>query len=117
MRIIPSTFVSYIHSQCPSSASATGARPSAPPALFLILNVSGTVARLVLIMFLGEAFEAPINWVLGFISDYRIPLLIVSVTLVGLTVWNESRKGTSEIDQLRRLEGDLDDDRREEPGP
>jgi len=87
------------------------------PALFLILNVSGTVARLVLIMFLGEAFEAPINWVLGFISDYRIPLLILSVTLVGLTVWNESRKGTSEIDQLRRLEGDLDDDRREEPGP
>jgi membrane protein DedA with SNARE-associated domain len=86
------------------------------PALFLLLNVSGTVTRLVLIMVLGEAFETPINWVLGFISEYRIPLLIVSFTLVGFTVWNESRKGTSEIEQLRRLEHDLDGDHEDETG-
>jgi membrane protein DedA with SNARE-associated domain len=84
------------------------------PALFLVLNVSGTIARLVLIMFLGEAFETPINWVLGFISEYRVPLLILSVTVVGLTVWNESRKGTSEIEQLRRLEHELDEPATEE---
>lgn len=78
------------------------------PLVFLILNLTGTVARLVLIMLLGEAFEAPINWVLGFISDYRVPLLILSVALVGFTLWRESRKGTSEIEQLRRLESDLD---------
>jgi membrane protein DedA with SNARE-associated domain len=82
------------------------------PLLFLVLNVTGTITRLVLIMFLGEAFETPINWVLGFISEYRVPLLILSVTVVGLTVWNESRKGTSEIEQLRRLEQELD-----EPAP
>ena len=34
MRITPSTLASYIQRQCSSSASATGASPSAPPALF-----------------------------------------------------------------------------------
>jgi membrane protein DedA with SNARE-associated domain len=87
------------------------------PLLFLALNLTGTIARLVLIMLLGEAFEAPINWVLGFISDYRVPLLVLSVAVVGFTMWSESRKGTSEIEQLRRLESDLDRPTGEPAGP
>ena len=39
---------------------------------FFIANITGTIVRLYLIRRLGEAFEAPIDDVLGFIRDYRI---------------------------------------------
>ncbi len=78
------------------------------PVVFLTLNISGTIARLIGIKILGEAFETPIDWVLDLISTYRVPLLILSVVAVVFTVWNESRKGTSEIDRLRNLEEELE---------
>ncbi len=78
------------------------------PAVFLALNISGTTARLIAIKILGEAFETPIDWLLDFIYDYRLPLMIISVVAVGFTVWNETRKGTSEIDRLRGLEEELE---------
>ncbi|WP_334143749.1 DedA family protein [Rhabdothermincola sp.] len=77
------------------------------PAVFMTLNVGGTIARLVLIKLLGEAFEAPINWVLDVIRTYRLPLIVISVLAVAFSVWNETRKGTSEIEQLRHLEQDV----------
>jgi membrane protein DedA with SNARE-associated domain len=77
------------------------------PVVFLTLNLTGTVGRLVLIKIFGAAFETPINWVLDFIRDYRIPLLILSMVVVGISVFTETRKGTSEIEQLRHLESDL----------
>jgi membrane protein DedA with SNARE-associated domain len=77
------------------------------PAVFLTLNLTGTIGRLALIKIFGEAFETPINYVLDFIRDYRIPLLILSVVVVGISMFTETRKGTSEIEQLRHLESDL----------
>lgn len=77
------------------------------PLLFVAVNVAGTVARLVAIAILGATFEVPIDWVLDLIRTYRIPLLVVSVAAVLFTTWNETRKGTSEIDQLRNLEREL----------
>jgi membrane protein DedA with SNARE-associated domain len=80
-----------------------------PVPIFAALNVAGTITRLVLIALVGEAFQDPIDAVLGFVADYRIPILIASVVIVGFTVWSETRQGTSEIDQLRRIEHELDD--------
>jgi membrane protein DedA with SNARE-associated domain len=74
---------------------------------FFAANILGTVARLYLIRRLGESFEAPIDDVLDFIKDYRIPLLIISVLLVGLMALLELRKGNGEIDALLHLEDDL----------
>jgi len=78
--------------------------------VFLALNITGTIFRLWIIQVLGNIFDKPIDAVLGFIQDYRIPLLILSVGLVVFTVWNERRQGESEITGLRHLEDELESD-------
>ena len=70
---------------------------------FLTLNVAGTVARLYLIRRLGEAFDEPIQAVLGFFSDYRLPLFILSVALMALVLWSDRRKGKDEIGSMLDL--------------
>jgi membrane protein DedA with SNARE-associated domain len=67
---------------------------------FLIANVSGTIVRLYLIRRLGEAFEAPIDDVLGFIADYRTPLFIVSIVVFTVIMVNELRSTKEEVDAL-----------------
>ncbi len=70
---------------------------------FFIANITGTVVRLYLIRRLGETFEAPIDDVLGFIQDYRTPLLILSVAFFALVTVNELRRektGLEELDEL-----------------
>jgi membrane protein DedA with SNARE-associated domain len=84
--------------------------------VFAVLNVTGTIARLVLIAIVGNQLQAPIDAVLDFVGRYRIPIIIASVLVVVLTMWNETRLGTSEIGQLRNLERDLDDESDPEGG-
>jgi membrane protein DedA with SNARE-associated domain len=78
-----------------------------PVGFFLILNVSGTVLRLYLIRVVGSAFDEPIQTVLDFFARYRLQLLILSIVLVGLSVWNERRKGKGEIGEILDLEAEL----------
>jgi membrane protein DedA with SNARE-associated domain len=80
-----------------------------PVVVFAVLNVTGTLARLALIAVVGEALQDPIDAVLGFVARYRIPILMLSIAAVAFTMWTETRKGTSELDQLRRIEHELDD--------
>jgi len=75
---------------------------------FLALNITGTIFRLWILQVIGNVFDKPIDAILGFIQDYRIPLLILSVALVVFSVWNERRKGESEIEGLRHLEEELE---------
>jgi membrane protein DedA with SNARE-associated domain len=72
---------------------------------FFIVNISGTVVRLYLIRWLGEAFDAPIQSVLHFISQYRFHLLGVSVPVTGFLMWRELKGG--EIDSLTHLDEEL----------
>jgi membrane protein DedA with SNARE-associated domain len=74
------------------------------PWVFGVLNVVGTIGRLVVIAVVGDVFQGPIDWVLDLVATYRIPLLVVSIALVLLTVANEARRGGKEIDALRELE-------------
>jgi membrane protein DedA with SNARE-associated domain len=67
---------------------------------FFVVNIAGTITRLYLIRRLGEAFDAPIDDVLGFIADYRLPLLIVSVGLAAVFLTLELRKGTEEVEAI-----------------
>lgn len=78
--------------------------------VFLALNISGTIARLVAIRALGATFEAPIDDVLDFFGRYRLPLLIASVVLVLLSVTLDRARGGGEIEALRELEHELADD-------
>ncbi len=83
--------------------------------VFLALNVGGTLVRLYLIRITGAAFESPIQSVLDFFEQYRIPLLVASIALVAFTVLNDRRKGKGDIGTLRELDADLDDDPSTEP--
>ncbi len=85
-------------------AGSSGMRPF----VFFVLNFTGTITRLVLITWLGEQFEQPIEWVLDFIREYRWWLLALSTTIVAAMTLNEIRSGTSEVGRLRRLGRDLD---------
>lgn len=74
---------------------------------FIATNLVGTLVRLFLIRRVGEAFEAPIDALLGFLADYRIPLLILSVVIVaGSSLW-ELRKGDSELEAVLNLDDEL----------
>jgi membrane protein DedA with SNARE-associated domain len=83
-------------------SAATGVRL----ATFIALNLTGTVARLVLVRQLGEVFRSPIDAILGFIADYRIPLLILSAIAVAWTIFGEFRGDNSELDTLRHLDSE-----------
>ena len=84
-------------------AGSAGMRPGA----FAALNVSGTIVRLFLIRQLGEAFSSPIDWVLGFIQDYRLPLTASSILVVGLTILHDRRAGKGDMEALTHLEDEL----------
>ena len=75
---------------------------------FIGLNFTGTVARLYLLRVVGDVFSSPIDSVLKFFADYRIPLLIASVALVGLVLLLDRKRGTSEIGALLELEEELE---------
>jgi membrane protein DedA with SNARE-associated domain len=74
---------------------------------FFVANITGTLVRLYLIRRVGEAFEAPIDGVLDFLGEYRIPLLVLSIVLVGVFSLIELRRGDSEVDALLKLDDDL----------
>jgi membrane protein DedA with SNARE-associated domain len=78
------------------------------PAVFLFLNVSGTLTRLALIRYVGDVFGGAREAVLGFIGDYQIPLTVLTITLVvGQALW-EKRKGTGELEELKELDRELE---------
>jgi membrane protein DedA with SNARE-associated domain len=94
--ILPNTYVCLL-------AGAAGMRKS----WFWTLNVVGTVGRVIIMFFVGRALQEWIDKVLGFVTDHRVPFLIVSCGLVGLTLAREWRAGTSEVQSLMELEHEL----------
>jgi len=78
-------------------------------AVFATLDVIGTIGRLILLDWVGDIFAGPINWLIHLISQYRLPLLAVTIGIVGFTVIREWRAGTSEIEQLIDLEEQLEE--------
>jgi membrane protein DedA with SNARE-associated domain len=73
------------------------------PPVFIVLNVAGTFVRVLLIMWLGETFEKPIDWLLDFIKEYRWYLTALSVVIVSFSLWREFRSGTAEVSGLLEL--------------
>ena len=74
---------------------------------FVAANLAGTLVRLYLIRRVGEAFDAPIQDLLGFLRDYRVPLLVLSVLIVaGTSLW-ELRRGEGELEAVLHLDDDL----------
>jgi membrane protein DedA with SNARE-associated domain len=88
-------------------AIAGAARMS--PLRFAVLNVIGTIGRLVMIAVIGDVFAGPIDSILDFIAEWRIQLLAVTVSLVVLSWVLELRNGRREINALRELEDAADE--------
>ena len=81
---------------------------------FAILNVTGTVARLYVVRWVGDVFHEPIDDVVHFIQRYSWPLLALSIAFVAFTIVRDRRKGTGEIEALRDLEHELTGDEEHE---
>ena len=79
------------------------------PIKFAALNIVGTIARLVMILFVGDVFSGPIDSILGFIANWRIPLLVVSISLVAIFWISELRRGRKEVEAFRELQDAADE--------
>jgi membrane protein DedA with SNARE-associated domain len=95
-----------------------------PLKAFFAVNIAGTIFRLWLVRTFGDAFERPIDDLVGWIGDHRIPLLVLSITLVLVSIALEARKGETEVsslahldDELEELDDELETERQAEPKP
>jgi membrane protein DedA with SNARE-associated domain len=79
-----------------------------PLRAFFAVNVAGTLTRLWLIRLVGEAFESPLDDLVNWIGDHRIPLLIASVALVIASIALEARRGETEVEALAHLDDELE---------
>ena len=80
-----------------------------PLRAFFAVNVAGTVFRLWLIRRFGEAFDGPIDDVVGWIGDNRGILLVISIALVLLSVALEAKRGETEVSALAHLDDELEE--------
>lgn len=76
---------------------------------FLAADVVGTVGRLYLIRRFSEVFEDLLKPIREFISDYRIPLLVVSVVAVVVTIVMEARAGRGQIEDLVHFDEEIEE--------
>jgi membrane protein DedA with SNARE-associated domain len=76
---------------------------------FWALNIAGTIGRVIVMWYIGQALQEWIDRALGFVTDHRVPFLVLSIGFVGLTMLHEWRAGTSEIQSLLELEHDLEE--------
>ncbi len=95
-------------------AGAAGMRPRR----FIVLNVVGTVGRLVLFRFLGKALEDQLFAVLGFIQRYQWWLIGLSFVVVSLQSGRKRKGGTlrppAELEaELEATERQIDAERAE----
>lgn len=74
--------------------------------MFIALNAFGTAARLLLIRQFGNIFSSQLSSATGWITEYRIPIFIVSAILIGWTIKKEFSGGDSEVKALIDLERD-----------
>jgi membrane protein DedA with SNARE-associated domain len=91
-----------------------------PIAAFLAVNVAGTVFRLWLVRQFGNLFDRPINALVGWIDDHRLPLVLLSIALVALSIVLEARRGETEVGSLTRLDDELEEldaEKVDEPPP
>ena len=76
---------------------------------FVVLNLIGTVGRLVIIRILGDIFSGPIDSVLDWIQQYRWYLVVFTISFVGFVVWRDYRRGTGELTAIRELTDEDDE--------
>jgi membrane protein DedA with SNARE-associated domain len=80
-----------------------------PLRAFFAVNLAGTVFRLWMIRRVGEAFDGPIDGIVGWIGDHRAPLLVVTIGLVLVSIALEARRGETEVSALVHMDDEIDE--------
>jgi membrane protein DedA with SNARE-associated domain len=63
-----------------------------PPALFLVLNIVGTVATILVLRRFGDVFAGPVDATVAFMADNVVVLTAASVILTGMYVIRRRRR-------------------------
>lgn len=63
---------------------------------FLVLNITGTIGRLVLVRLTGDAFDSQLNTALDWIRQYQWWLVAISAVVVSIQVVTSRRRGILE---------------------
>src|SRR5215207_5221013 len=79
-----------------------------PVAAFLVLNVTGTLTRLYLVRRFGDAFDGPIDGIVEWIGDHRVPVLVVTIGVAVGSFLLEARKGETEVGSIAHLDEELE---------
>ncbi len=85
-------------------AGATGMGP----VVFLVLNVVGTVAMVTLLYRLAEVLEGPLGAINRFYGNNTRTLLVISVVLTVYWLWDQRRRGRSELQSVSTIEKELE---------
>lgn len=80
-----------------------------PLARLMIWAVIGTTVRLVAVMVVGDIFSDAISAFTGWVVDHRVPVVLLSITVVVVGLWWQRRRGTSALDDLVSLEDAVED--------
>jgi membrane protein DedA with SNARE-associated domain len=82
---------------------------------FAVVNFTGTLARILAIRMLGDAFSDPLLTATDWISDNRWWLTLVTVAIVFIVILHSVRRGRSELDTPAELAAELERAAESEP--
>jgi membrane protein DedA with SNARE-associated domain len=77
---------------------------------FLVANLGGTAARMVLIWWVGDVFAEPLLDVVDFVTRYRWLLTGITIAIVAVSIWRARRRHTSEIETVDEVAEELGED-------
>ncbi|MGH9210441.1 MAG: DedA family protein [Acidimicrobiales bacterium] len=80
---------------------------------FLVVNATGTLARLYFFRVFGDVFDDSLDDVVGWIGDNRTLLLPITIAFTLLSLLLEFRRGETEVGSLSNLDDELDEAERE----
>jgi uncharacterized membrane protein YdjX (TVP38/TMEM64 family) len=75
----------------------------------MLWAVIGTSVRLLAVMWVGDIFSDAISTFTGWVVDHRVPVVLLSVTVVVVGLLWQRRRGTSALDELQSLEDAVED--------
>ena len=76
--------------------------------VFVVLNIGGTIARVVAIWMLGDVFSDPLLSFNHWIGDHRLQLTLLTFAIVVVGVWRTARKGEHPIETPAELAEELE---------
>jgi len=79
------------------------------PLTFFVLNITGTLVRIGLILAIGDLLEDPIRSVVSFITRYQWWLTAITFTLVALSLARQGLRGRGPVETVDELQHELAD--------